>query len=97
MINPNTCHICNKGPAVSIWGLGTARCRPCTDDWSNQVQQKRQLQHDAEHRAYTAHTASREEHGECPDDGVVCSECCFHEFDWSEGGFCLNCNVHQFD
>jgi hypothetical protein len=25
-------------------------------------------------------------------EGATCSACCDHEWDWSEGGMCLNCD-----
>lgn len=39
-----------------------------------------------EAEALAAHIAA-----DCPDDGVVCRKCCEHEYDWDEGGMCLNC------
>ena len=31
----------------------------------------------------------------CRDRGEGCPECCEHEYDWDEGGMCLNCGDQE--
>lgn len=42
-----------------------------------------------------------EEKVECTEENICelegCTKCCDHEFDSSEGGYCLNCEKHATD
>lgn len=86
------CDVCGLRPHVSVWGTGIKRCEPCDADQRALVQDKRRREFEAERARLKAHCDAREAAGSCPDDGEVCSECCEHEFDPSEGMMCLNCN-----
>lgn len=69
-----------------------SRCNVCSDHFQRQLHAKR-VQEEQERRArLQAHIEAN-----CPDDGEVCSSCCEHEFDSSEGGYCLNCDSHWSD
>lgn len=90
------CIDCGSSERAVYWG-GGPRCQKCSDKFSEEVRIKRELQFKQERAAYDAHIYHAKHEGECPDDGVVCKSCCEHEFDDSEGGYCLNCEAHATD
>lgn len=80
------CDDCKAVPPTTTWGLGTVRCTPCSETFRAKIQAERDDRDRREREALEAHQAAG-----CPDDGVTCPECCEHEYDWDEGGMCLNC------
>lgn len=80
------CDDCKSVPATMHYVLGKGRCDACAKVFDDAWRAKRRAEKEAEAKALEAHKVAG-----CPDDGVVCPECCEHEYDWDEGGMCLNC------
>jgi hypothetical protein len=86
------CIDCGSPDVKVHWG-GGGRCQKCSDRFSAEVQAKRKREFEDECARKKLHAYKRDVDGHCPDDGEVCPDCCEHEFDWSEGGMCIICEL----
>lgn len=91
-VAPEECGDCRQwfDPSkITTFGLGAKRCPTCTEAFQNLNRAKREAELAADRVAHLEHVAALEETGECPDDGVVCIECCEHGD--MENGVCGDC------
>ena len=80
------CVDCRK-KAVVFYGVGQ-RCQHHADIFDEALYQKRKEEWKAECEARAAHV--------CGEDEFSCRDCCEHQFDLSEGGYCINgCELHR--
>jgi hypothetical protein len=95
---PSLCRDCDRWNATVVYAMGEKRCTVCAAKFSAEVAIRRATALEKERLRLQAHLLRLEADGHCPDDGVVCEACCEHEFDSSEGGYCINgCEKHVTD
>src|SRR5688500_12780308 len=86
------CMDCNaEGPSTHYF-FGS-RCPTCHDAFQEKLQAERVARWAEEKRQRERHRCGKD----IPDAADTCPECCEHEFDSSEGGYCLNCDGHVSD
>lgn len=91
MIRQELCNDCQAKKATVFYGLGE-RCDDCAEMFSDKIWRLNQERHLAECEARAKHI--------CGDgnDEIACNNCCDHEFDMDEGGYCINgCEKHYTD
>lgn len=89
------CIDCGSQERAVYWG-GGPRCQRCSDRFREHVHAERVRKFQRERDALNAHIGYHHQHGECPDDGLVCESCCEHEFDSSEGFLCNHCGAEPW-
>jgi hypothetical protein len=74
----------------SHWGNGALRCETCTTAKIAELHRERIEKRRQEILALEAHQAAG-----CPDDGLLCPECCPH--DDTDHGICMECEADLND
>ena len=90
--NVSVCDDCKLTPPTRTYGLGSVRCDARAKVFDEDCHAKRLDGAKLIREALRAHVEAG-----CPDDGVVCSDCCEHEYDVNEGGMCINCGDDGVD
>jgi ribosomal protein L37AE/L43A len=88
--NVDLCDDCRRFPPTTTFGLGAVRCDACAKAFKDALYAKR-----LEAARLIREAIERHVNEGCPDDGIVCAECCEHEE--LDHGICCACEADLSD